>query len=77
MLQTEDGHWAGDYGGPHFLMPGLVVAWYIMGKPEKMLDSEAVDLLKHYIMTHAQVDGGWGTRKSSINSLPLHPHFSS
>ncbi len=27
MLQTEDGHWAGDYGGPHFLMPGLIVAW--------------------------------------------------
>ena len=21
-LQTEDGHWAGDYGGPLFLMPG-------------------------------------------------------
>jgi len=27
MLQTEDGHWAGDYGGPHFLMPGLIFAW--------------------------------------------------
>lgn len=27
MLQTEDGHWAGDYGGPHFLMPGLIVSW--------------------------------------------------
>lgn len=23
MLQCEDGHWAGDYGGPHFLMPGV------------------------------------------------------
>ena len=21
-LQAEDGHWAGDYGGPLFLMPG-------------------------------------------------------
>lgn len=21
-LQTEDGHWAGDYGGPLFLLPG-------------------------------------------------------
>jgi hypothetical protein len=29
MLQTDDGHWAGDYGGPHFLMPGLIVAWYV------------------------------------------------
>lgn len=23
-LQTHDGHFAGDYGGPMFLMPGLV-----------------------------------------------------
>ena len=23
-LQAEDGHWAGDYGGPMFLLPGLV-----------------------------------------------------
>lgn len=29
MLQTEDGHWAGDYGGPHFLMPGIIVAWCV------------------------------------------------
>ena len=27
VLQADDGHWAGDYGGPHFLMPGLVVVW--------------------------------------------------
>lgn len=23
-LQAEDGHWPGDYGGPMFLLPGLV-----------------------------------------------------
>ena len=23
-LQAEDGHWAGDYGGPLFLMPGSI-----------------------------------------------------
>lgn len=28
-LQCEDGHWAGDYGGPMFLMPGLIFACYI------------------------------------------------
>ena len=27
-IQCEDGHWAGDYGGPLFLMPGLVVTWW-------------------------------------------------
>lgn len=24
-LQTEDGFWPGDYGGPLFLLPGLVI----------------------------------------------------
>lgn len=25
-LQAHDGHWSGDYGGPMFLLPGLVGA---------------------------------------------------
>lgn len=24
IIQANDGHWPGDYGGPMFLMPGLV-----------------------------------------------------
>ncbi len=28
---TQDGHWANDYGGPMFLLPGLVVTCYITG----------------------------------------------
>jgi cycloartenol synthase len=31
-LQDEDGHWPSDYGGPMFLMPGLIIALYVMGK---------------------------------------------
>lgn len=27
-LQAHDGHWPGDYGGPMFLMPGLVSLFY-------------------------------------------------
>ena len=27
--QEEDGHWAGDYGGPLFLLPGLVMTYWI------------------------------------------------
>jgi hypothetical protein len=33
MLQCEDGHWAGDYGGPMFLMPGLVICMYVSKIP--------------------------------------------
>jgi squalene cyclase len=69
MLQTSDGHWAGDYGGPHFLMPGLIVAWYVMGQPERMLNSSQVELMKHYIIVHQQTDGGWGTHIESPSTM--------
>eukprot|EP00980_Cylindrotheca_fusiformis_P022244 scaffold9153_cov121-Cylindrotheca_fusiformis.AAC.8 len=69
MLQTEDGHWAADYGGPHFLMPGLVTAWYVMGKPESLLNEDQVKLLKHYILAHQQLDGGWGTHIESPSTM--------
>lgn len=32
-VQEDDGHWAGDYGGPMFLMPGLVISCYISNTP--------------------------------------------
>ena len=28
-LQAEDGHWPGDYGGPLFLLPGLVRHFFL------------------------------------------------
>ena len=36
-LQDDDGHWPGDYGGPMFLMPGLIIALYVMGKLDHVL----------------------------------------
>lgn len=33
QLQTEDGHFAGEYGGPMFLIPGLVIVKYITRTP--------------------------------------------
>jgi hypothetical protein len=69
MLQSEDGHWSGDYGGPLFLMPGLIVAWYIMGQSEKMLGADEVELMKHYLIVHQQTDGGWGTHIESPSTM--------
>jgi hypothetical protein len=28
-LQTDDGHWADDYGGPMFLLPGLLSIYFL------------------------------------------------
>jgi hypothetical protein len=69
MLQTDDGHWAGDYGGPHFLMPGLIIAWYVMGQPTSMLNEQQTKLMKHYISAHQQIDGGWGTDLESPSTM--------
>ena len=69
MLQCDDGHWAGDYGGPHFLMPGLVSAWYVMGKPKEFLDQSQIQLLLRYILIHQQSDGGWGTHLESPSTM--------
>ncbi|XP_050146235.1 cycloartenol synthase-like isoform X2 [Malus sylvestris] len=30
-IQAHDEHWAGDYGGPMFLLPGLIIALSITG----------------------------------------------
>ena len=69
MLQCDDGHWAGDYGGPHFLMPGLIIAWYVMGKPSEMINDSQCQLMSHYLTVHQQADGGWGTHIESPSTM--------
>ncbi len=56
-LQRDDGHWPGDYGGPHFLLPGLVIASYITGTP---FPPPHQTLMKRYMYNHQNEDGGWG-----------------
>jgi hypothetical protein len=68
-LQCDDGHWAGDYGGPHFLMPGLVITWYITGKRDDLLPLCKRQLMAHYLRCHQQADGGWGTHIESPSTM--------
>ncbi|KAI0675601.1 lanosterol synthase [Trametes maxima] len=56
-LQTEDGHWAGEYGGPMFLIPGLVIGSYVTGMPFQL--EERLELIR-YLFNHTNDDGGWG-----------------
>ncbi|KAM3576082.1 hypothetical protein VYU27_001958 [Nannochloropsis oceanica] len=66
MLQCEDGHWAGDYGGPMFLMPGLIFACYITKTP---LGKEREEAMQAYLKNHQQEDGGWGLHIESPSSM--------
>ncbi|KAH9072141.1 terpene synthase, partial [Lactarius deliciosus] len=49
-LQTNGGHWVGEYGGPMFLLPGLVIGSY----------EERLEMIR-YLFNHTHPDdGGWG-----------------
>lgn len=56
-LQTDDGNWPGDYGGPLFLTPGLVIVSYITQTP---LSAPVRSLIIRYFLNHQNHDGGWG-----------------
>lgn len=56
-LQTADGHWSGDYGGPMFLLPGLIISCYITRTP---LSSFVKDEMLRYLQNHQNEDGGFG-----------------
>ncbi|XP_058379294.1 lanosterol synthase isoform X1 [Diceros bicornis minor] len=71
-LQAEDGHWAGDYGGPLFLLPGLLIACHVArihlpaGYREEMV---------RYLRSVQLPDGGWGLHvedKSTVFGTALN-----
>ena len=57
QLQAEDGHWPGDYGGPLFLLPALVMASHIT---KTSFDEVQSELMKVYMLNHQNDDSGWG-----------------
>lgn len=66
MLQCEDGHWAGDYGGPMFLMPGLICVLYLTNA---YFPQHRKDAMKAYLYNHQQLDGGWGTHIECASTM--------
>ncbi|KAG5647893.1 hypothetical protein DXG03_007817 [Asterophora parasitica] len=69
-LQSHDGHWPGEYGGPMFLLPGLVIGSYVSGMP--FTEQERLEMIR-YLMNRAHPeDGGWGMLLPDW--VPFHPH---
>jgi len=56
-IQTEDGHWAGDYGGPMFLLPGIIIVLYIANVT---LPKPYYNEMIRYIFSKQNDDGGYG-----------------
>ncbi|PHH65633.1 hypothetical protein CDD81_1719 [Ophiocordyceps australis] len=72
-LQLPSGHWACEYGGPMFLVPGIVFTWYATKTP---IPSAYATEIKNYIFARAHPDdGGWGLHcegKSTVFGTSLN-----
>jgi lanosterol synthase len=57
-LQYPPGNWACEYGGPMFLLPGVVISWYVTETP---IPDHIATEMKNYLFARANPeDGGWG-----------------
>ena len=56
-LQQPTGNWPSDYGGPMFLIPGLITVSYITEAP---LPIPQQKLIIQYLYNQQNEDGGWG-----------------
>ncbi|KAI1494091.1 terpenoid cyclases/protein prenyltransferase alpha-alpha toroid [Biscogniauxia mediterranea] len=57
-LQQPSGQWGCEYGGPMFLLPGVVIVWYATKTP---IPWYVATEIKNYLFARANPDdGGWG-----------------
>ncbi|XP_041856900.1 lanosterol synthase-like [Melanotaenia boesemani] len=71
-LQGEDGHWAGDYGGPLILLPGLLITCHTAKIP---LPEAWKKEMVRYLRSVQLPDGGWGLHiedKSTVFGTALN-----
>ncbi|XP_044888607.1 lanosterol synthase-like isoform X2 [Mauremys mutica] len=71
-LQAEDGHWAGDYGGPLFLLPGFLITCHVAKIP--LPEGYRREMVR-YLRSVQLPDGGWGLHvedKSTVFGTALN-----
>lgn len=56
-LQLDPGNWACEYGGPMFLLPGLLITWYVTETP--IPEAYRIEMT-NYLWARQNKDGGWG-----------------
>ncbi|KAK4501797.1 hypothetical protein PRZ48_007606 [Zasmidium cellare] len=72
QLQLEPGNWGCEYGGPMFLLPGLIITRYVMDMP--MSQPEQTEIVR-YLFNMQNVgnknggDGGWGLHIEGDSSV--------
>ncbi|KAL2754855.1 hypothetical protein ACRALDRAFT_1051357 [Sodiomyces alcalophilus JCM 7366] len=57
-LQLPPGEWGCEYGGPMFVLPGIIITWYVTKTP---ISSPVATEMKNYLLARAHPElGGWG-----------------
>ncbi|KAL4966074.1 terpene cyclase/mutase family protein [Aspergillus stella-maris] len=57
-LQHSTGHWGCEYGGPMFLLPGIIITWVATNTP---IPAPYRTEIRNYLFARADpVTGGWG-----------------
>ncbi|KAL4433229.1 hypothetical protein ABPG77_003277 [Micractinium sp. CCAP 211/92] len=68
-LQADDGHWPGDYGGPMFLMPGMIITLYTTGVLDSVLSPQHKAEMVRYLRNHQNADGGYGLHIEGTSTM--------
>ncbi|KAL8825788.1 MAG: hypothetical protein Q9170_007662 [Blastenia crenularia] len=67
QLQLPPGNWACEYGGPMFLLPGLVITWYVT--ETSVPESISMEIRRYLFARQHPVDGGWGLHIEGESSV--------
>ncbi|KAL8847557.1 MAG: hypothetical protein Q9221_007416 [Calogaya cf. arnoldii] len=67
QLQLPPGNWACEYGGPLFLLPGLVITWYVTETP--VPEHVSIEIKRYLFARQNPVDGGWGLHIEGESSV--------
>ena len=66
-LQLGSGQWGCEYGGPMFLLPGVVITWYVTKTPIPWAYATEI---RNYLFARAHPeDGGWGLHIEGESSV--------
>ncbi|BGP01530.1 Lanosterol synthase (Oxidosqualene--lanosterol cyclase) [Rhodotorula toruloides] len=69
-LQSKDGHWSGEYGGPMFLLPGIIIAMYVTKTPiPEEWKIEIARYLANMQRDGGEDDQGWGIHFEARSSV--------
>ena len=67
QLQLPPGNWACEYGGPLFLLPGLIITWYVTETP--VPEHVSIEIRRYLFARQSPVDGGWGLHIEGESSV--------